>query len=156
MENEKEKPKPKVLYAQKEQVRDIILEADYKNEKDLKRLRFICDDKEITCKLSKTAEEIKTQSIFKVKRKVADIYTIEDLEKEYPVLIPLLTNAMKEPQEIIVTYSKLESENEDGLYYYYMKDFQLKTLYYDKYHTDKENLNKQSEWEKKVKEVKII
>ena len=140
--------KPKYHYEKNVVVSKIQLETAKNNRDDIARVRFDTSDAEITFKPQKIKKESRGIKGFEVITQLRDVYTIEDLEEEFPVLFKLASDLTEKKQEITLCYVEKNFYNErerELETYFFMMPNHIKTLYYSGFHTDKKMLQEQKE-----------
>lgn len=153
-----EELRPKYRYAKKVLVSKIVLEVSRVNEDQINRVRLVTNLGDITYKPKKTKTELKESKGFEIEREIADVFTIEDLEDEYPVLFALAKDVKKEEREITLTYVEKDFYNEreeTTQTYRFLRDSHIETLYYDGFHKNTDNIKKQQELKKKYSEKEL-
>ncbi len=149
---------PKYHYAETKRVSKIILETAKNNRDDIARVRLETAEIEITFKPQKIKKESRGIKGFEVISKLRDVYTIEDLEEEYPVLFKLADDLKEKEKEVTISYVEkaFYNENEKELEtYYFMRPKHMETFFYSGFHKDKKMIEKQKDMQKRYSEREL-
>jgi hypothetical protein len=127
------------------------------NEILIERIRFKTDIGDITYKPKKDTENIQKIKGLKITETLKERYTLNEFLTEYP-LIEIMNNDLENnPIEIVLSYAEFTKEYDNGeATYRFMRDYQFKTIYYEKFHKDiKTNLEKMQNWKLKQEEIQL-
>lgn len=154
-EKKMEKPKMKWHNAVVLKVDSIELERTGQNNEYIDRVRLYTNKGEITHKPRKQQTVKEQIAGFNTVVQKTETYTLTEFTLSNEMLKVLNENCLKSPQEIVISYATMTTENKDGeeVEYNFMRDEQFKTIYYEKYHKDnKENLKKQRDKAKRYQD----
>lgn len=154
---ENENVKPKYTHAKKLNVNKVILELAGKDNDLVHRIRLDTDAGDLTYKPRKKAEISSEMSGFFTVAKTTELPKVSEFVTENPMLKELSVNCKKEPQEITVSFAEISRIDDDDevIWYKFLRDYQFKTIYYAKYHKDDSNLQQQKEWKQKYVEKEL-
>ena len=150
--------KPVYHYTEKVSISKIQIETSRNDENDLRRIRLISDDREITLKPQKVKKESRGVKGFEIISEIRDVYTIENLEEEFPVLFKLANDLKEKKQEVIMTYVEkpFYSEKERELEtFYYMMPKHIKLLHYSGFHKDNKMIEEQKEMQQRYSKKEL-
>lgn len=154
--SEQNEIKPRYSHAVKAYVSKVTLELFGKNSEFVNRVRLDTDLGSITHRPKKRIEELSKVSGFDTVSRKTEMMTVNEFIAEYPEMKKLNELAKNEPQLVHLSFVEImgdkDSDDDDEIWYKFMRDYQFKNIYCPALDTNNEKLQIQLDWAKKFKE----